>query len=112
MIVFQPVDLERPAVERHGSAACGQATPGGGDQGGAGAGAARIGQANAALPNAQTYMPIGHDLGDADIGALGEQRVGLQLRPERRQIHFLGRIDKKHRVRIADVHRNRRTEAA
>ena len=92
--------------------ALGQVAPHGRDQRGAGAAAAGLGQPGAALPDAQPdRAPVAH-LGDADVGALGEQGIGLELRPELGERHRLGIVDEEHRVRIADVERDRRRRAA
>ena len=84
----------------------------GGDQRGAGAAAAGAGDPGAALPDAQPDLLAVADRGDADIGALGKQRVMFEDRPERREIDRLGIIDKERRVRVADIGADRRRERA
>ena len=59
-------------------AAAGQAAAVGVHQRGAGAGAAGEGQPGAALPDPQADTVRREDLREADVGALGEQRVVLQ----------------------------------
>ena len=66
------------AVHLHRDPPAGQPAPVRVDQGGAGAGAAGEGQPGAALPDPQPDAVRREDLGEADIGALGEQRVTLQ----------------------------------
>ena len=75
----------------------------GGDEGGAGGAAAGPGDPGPALPDAQPQMALVANFGDADIGALREQRVALEHGAERRQIDRRGVIDKEGGVRIADI---------
>ena len=58
-------------------------------------------QAGAALPHAQPDAVGRQDLGEADIGALGEQRIVLQARAEFRHRQALDVGDEERRVRIA-----------
>ena len=67
-------------------------------------------------PRSQTrsrIMPAVADRGrDADIGALGKQRVVFEGGPERGEIDRIGVGDKERRVRVADVGADRSGERA
>src|SRR5947207_3225724 len=76
-------------------------SPGGSLDGGAGAGTAGERQAGAALPDAQLHRGRSDNLGDADIGALGEERVVLEPRPQLRERDGVEIVDEESGVRIA-----------
>ena len=78
--VLAPFDLQFAAVHHDRGAAAGQAAAVRVHQRGAGAGAAGQRQAGAALPHAQPDPVRRQHLGEADIGALREQRIVLQAR--------------------------------
>src|ERR1700737_3922480 len=112
MPVFAPRDVESPAVKFDGCLAPGEAPPVRRDEGGAGAAAAGKGDPGPALPPPQTYIPMLPDRRDADVRALGKQRVVLEDRPERCEIDRFDIADKESRVRVADVGANRCGECA
>src|SRR5437773_12282980 len=82
MPVFAPRDVEGPAVELYDRVALGEPPPICRDEGGAGAAAAGAGDPGAALPDPQPDVPPAADRGDADIGALGKQRIMFEDRTE------------------------------
>ena len=55
-------------------------------------------------------MGGGENLGQRDIGALGENRVVLQERPEAGQVVRVDVVDPEDRVRVADVDDGRRVQ--
>ena len=66
----------------------------------------------APTPRSQTLSVIGVarlDLGEGDVGLLGEQRMGLEARPDRRQRDRSDVFHKEDRVRIAHVDDARRS---
>ncbi len=84
-------------------AAAGQLAPRRRDQGRAGAAAAGLGDAGAALPDPQADAVRDEDLREADIGALGEQRMALEHRPQAGEVDRLRVGHEEHRVRIATL---------
>jgi len=74
-----------------------------GDDGGAGSRAAGQRDAGTALPDAKPQPVLAHELGDADIGALGKEAVVLQLRPKLGKRDGVGIVDEEGGVRIAHV---------
>src|SRR5260370_26521000 len=90
MPVFAPRDVEGPAVELYDRLALGEPPPMRRDERGAGAAAAGARDPGAALPDPQPNVPPVADRGDADISALGKQRIMFEDRPERREIDRLG----------------------
>src|SRR6266446_8971311 len=101
--VIAPRDLESPAVELDCRSASGESTTVRRDEGGTGATAAGKGDPGPALPHPQTDIPVLPDRRDADVRALGKQRVVLEDRPERRKIDRFYVGDKESRVRVPDV---------
>src|SRR5579884_4504315 len=100
--VLAPEDIESAAVEHYARLAPGKAAPVRGDERRAGAGAAGAGEADAALPHPQPDVPPVAERGDADIGALGKQRMAFEDRAERGEVDRLNIGDKEGCVRIAD----------
>ena len=89
------------------TSAPGEPAPRARDRRGAGARAAGLREADAALPHAEPADGrIGEALGDADIRALGEERIGLQAGADLGQWHGLGVVHEEHRVRVAHVDRD------
>src|SRR5262245_47159364 len=80
MVVAQPFDGKRPAVEDHLGLARHQAAPARRDHGSAGARAASQRRPRAALPHAQSDPALADELSDADIGALGKEAIVFELR--------------------------------
>jgi hypothetical protein len=103
MAVGEPFDVEVATVEPHLDLAAGEAPAVCGDRRGAGPGAACLGQAGAAFPHAQAQSSVIDDLGDADIGALGKQRVVLELGPQLVEGDCFGIGDEEHGVGIAHI---------
>jgi len=81
MPVLAPRDVESPAVELDGCPAPGEAPSVRRDKGGAGAAAAGAGDPGPALPHPQTDIPAFPNRRDADVRALGKQRVVLEIGP-------------------------------
>src|SRR5260370_34685968 len=77
--------------------------PVGGNERGAGAGAAGRGDPGASLPYAQPDAAAITDFRDTDIGAFRKDRVVFECRPERLEVDGIDVINKKGRVRVADV---------
>src|SRR3954452_5919397 len=87
--IFAPSDIEFPAIQQNRRTPSGHAPAMRGDQGGAGAAAAGPRDASAALPDAQpdAFAPGARRYRcDADIGALGKQRITFETWPESREI--------------------------
>src|SRR5207244_12293418 len=103
MPVLAPRDGESAAGELDGRSASGQSASVRRDESGAGAAAAGTGDPGPALPHPQTDIPALPDRRDADIRALGKQRIVLEDRPERREIDRCYIVDHKSRGRGADV---------
>ena len=70
----------------------------------------RAGDPGTALPYPQPDVAAVADCSDADIRALGKQRVMFEDGTERRKIDRLDIVYEEGRVRIADVGANRRRE--
>ena len=87
---FAPSDIEFPAIQQNRRTPSGQAPAMRGDQSGAGAAAAGPRDASAALPDAQpNYLTLGAGrihCSNADIGALGKQRITFETWPESREV--------------------------
>src|SRR5258708_1908178 len=107
MAVLQPFDLELAAIDDDDRLALAEPAPRRRDQGRAGARAAGERDAGAALPHPKADAAPVDPLGDADIGALGKQRMVLQHRPQALEIDALGVVDEEHRVRIAHAYPRR-----
>src|SRR5215831_3211014 len=103
MPVLAPRDVESAAVELDGCAAPGQSPAMRRDEGCTGAAAAGASDPGPAFPHPQTDIPALPDRRDADVRALGKQRVVLEDRPERREIDRFYVGDEEGRVRVADV---------
>ena len=110
--VLAPGDIEKSAVELDDYLASGEPPPVRPDERGAGAAAAGAGDPGAALPYPQPDLPTVADRSDADIRALGKQRVMFEDGAERREIDRLDIFDEKGRVRISYIGANRRRERA
>src|SRR5579872_6864416 len=103
VIVRQPFDHERAAVQHHFAPPARQLAPGGRHQRGASAGAAGPRDADAALPDPHADA-IGRDQAcDLDIGPIGKQGMALQHRPESGDIHAFRIGNEEHRMRIANI---------
>ena len=100
-VALPPFDGKLAAVHHQGRGAFAQPPAMGGHQGGAGAGAAGLGLAHAALPDLQPDAVGAEDLGEADIGALGEQPVVLDPWAGLFHRRGLGVGHEEHHVRIA-----------
>ena len=108
-----PGDVEFAAVELDRGAALGQPAPVGGDQRGAGAAAAGRGDAGAALPDAQPDAARGRGPPRRRYWRAAEtagrcSRTG----PSAREIDRFDIVDKKRRVRVADIGADRRRQRA
>src|SRR6266404_8978449 len=103
MPVLAPRDVESPAVELDGCPAPGEAPSVRRDKSGAGTAAAGPGDPGPALPHPQTDIPAFPDRRDADVRALGKQRVVLEDRSECGEIDRFDIVDEESRVRVADV---------
>ena len=99
-VAFAPGDGERSAGQLDLGGAGELAEPDAGDQRRAGGGAAGQRRAGAAFPDAQARMAGIADLGEADIGALGEERVVLDKRPDLVELDRGGVVDEEDGVRI------------
>src|SRR5207248_9166429 len=103
MAIFAPSYVERAVVELDLGAALGEPAPVGGNERSAGAGPASPGDPGAAFAYAQSNPAAIGDFGDTDICAFRKQRVIFEGRPERLEIDGIDVIDKKGRVRVADI---------
>ena len=106
MAVLAPDDPQRATVEDNVDIAPGDPPPRACYRCGAGAGAAGARQAGAALPHAEPETVFGKALGNANVRALGKERIGLQPRADLGQWHGLGVVHEEHRVRVAHVDRH------
>src|SRR5689334_4711937 len=86
VVVRQPFDGERAAIEHDLGLAAGKATPCGRDQSRASAAAAGLRDAGAAFPDPHPKASGGKALHDLDIGALRKQRRMLEFGADRLQI--------------------------
>src|SRR5688572_25387957 len=98
VVVRQPFDQQLAAIQHHRGAAPGQLAPRRRDQGRAGAAAASLGDAGAALPHPHADAVRADDLRDLDVGALGEQAMALQDRPQAGEVDLSGVRHEEHRV--------------
>src|SRR5487761_1743295 len=108
--ILAPADIEGAAVECPHRAALGEAQAMRGDHGGTGAAAARASEPGAALPDPQ---PDGSRIADRchpDIGALRKEWVMLEYGTQPHQIDQLRILDKKSRVRVANIGADRRRQ--
>jgi hypothetical protein len=70
---------------------------------GAGAGPTGRGDPGASFPHAEPDAAAITDSGDTDICAFRKERVMFECRPERREIDGVDVVNKKGRMRVADV---------
>src|SRR5215472_3173825 len=106
MPVLAPSDVEHSAVELDGRMPPHKPPPMRRDQSRTGAAAARAGYPGAAFPDPQPdAFPVAH-CGDTDIRASRKQGVTLEHRSDPSKVDCVNVIDKKGRVRIADIGAN------
>ena len=103
MAVLAPSDVECAAVERDRGAALGQPPPMRGDERGAGAAAARPGDPGAALPDTQPDVLAIAIVATPILARCGNSGSCSRSGPERREIDRVDVVDKKRRVRVADI---------
>ena len=110
VVALAPFDREIAAGQRDRHLAAGAIEPRRGDGGGASRRAAGLGEAGAALPGADHHAIARGRRRQRDIGALGKQRMVLELRADLAQIVGLRIVDPEDRMRIAHAHDGRRAQ--
>src|SRR5581483_8284502 len=110
IVAFAPFDGKRAAGKRYLHRAVGALQPRRSDRGGAGRRAASLGQSGAALPGADGDVVAVDDMGERDVGALREDRMIFQERPEAAEIIGIDIIHPEDRMRVAHADRRGRMQ--
>src|SRR5258708_23479259 len=101
VVAFAPFDRKLAARQRNRDGTIGALEPRRGDGRRAGRRAACLCQSGAALPGADRDVVAIDDMGQRDIGALRQNRMIFQERPEAAEIVGVDVVDPKDRMRIA-----------
>src|SRR5260370_42514718 len=94
-------------LDHHLDPAAGEVAPRRGDAGGAGAGTTGQRQPGAALPDTQAEPVLAHHLSHADVGALGKERIVLELGPELLELYRRAVVDEEGGGRVAQARADR-----
>src|SRR6185437_15262949 len=110
VVALAPFDREHTARQRDLNDPVGTLEPGRRHRRGTCRRAAGLGQPRAALPGADRDVVAIDDMGERDVGALGENRVVFQQRPDAGEIVGVDVVDPENRVRIAHADRGWRMQ--
>src|SRR6202163_4985703 len=110
IVALAPLDREVAARQRDLDGAIGALQPCGGYRRSAGRRATGLGQSGTALPGADRDVIAIDDMRQRDVGALREDRVVFQQRPEAAEIVGVEVVDPEDRVRIAHADDGRRMQ--
>ena len=108
VVALAPFDRKLSAGKLYLHEAVGALEPRGCNRCGAGRRSASPGQARATLPGADRDVIAIDDMGEGNVGALGENRMIFKQRPEAGKIIGIDVVNPEDRVRVAHVHRRRR----